>query len=169
VFIVIAAFGLAVANGVVVAPSGELATKISPQDVKTIQIVDEVMVRAIDSLFVGEKNIYGPYALTGNSEDPMFSSMSVYASAGLTESSDSVGMAYQVTPTSRLADTCAACWTDIIDSIGDGGFKKAISSLPAGNFIWFQIRSEEGAGNILLQKPVRVVFKKSNTFYTTTK
>ena len=95
----------------VVAASGAMQPKHSPSDIVVIDLTDDDVTDANDSLAVDEYLVVGPFALSASEGEPMFKGFQVHVPNGVLASGDSVDISYQILPGRSITDTITAMWT----------------------------------------------------------
>lgn len=140
------------------------ATKYAmPGDVVVIDLHDNDVTDAADTVGADTVNYYGPYALTDANGMPMFAGFRITTGTGCVAAGDSFSISYQVISGTTLADTVGT-WTEIDTTASTGEEFPYISldSLP-GKSIVFRLLNVDSS-QIEIANYVRVIFKKAFTW-----
>lgn len=131
-----------------------------PGDVYVVELHDNDVTDAADTVGADTVNYYGPYALTDANGTPMFAGFRITTGTSVVASGDSFAISYQVISGTTLADTVGT-WT-AIDTSATGGEEFpyiSLDSLP-GKSIVFRLLNVDST-QIEIANYIRVVFKKA--------
>jgi hypothetical protein len=145
----------------VIVPSG---AEIGPADVMAVQLGPCKGDTTYDTLDASAAPNFFVLSLAKNATRPMFKYMATMAPLGAIKTSgDSVAIAYQLLPSTKLSDTLSAGWT-VMDTIPNAGKNGAVVDLSAkvGMAIVFKITNIDATG-INIVKPIRIVFKENSS------
>lgn len=134
----------------------------NPGDVVWVTLHDNLPTASDSFKTADTVQLYGPYALAKDNKDCEFKSFRVYFQGGLANG-DSVDLAYQIIPGSKMSDTVTSAWT-VVDTFAVGGKYPAqvdISAKP-GRAIVFKITNIDATESDISDW-VRVAFRRNAT------
>lgn len=135
--------------------------KSSPQDVKIVNIQDGTN-DGTDSIGADSSNYYGPISVASGAGNPMYAGFQIWIEDGLA-SGDSVGISYQLVPTTNITDTLNV-WTgiDTFQAAGEVTPYTDISSL-VGQSLFLRLLNLSASSSELPDQ-IYLMFKENVTY-----
>lgn len=135
-----------------------------PADINVVELFDTDVTDAIDSVGVDSFVVLGPYKLCAADGQPMYAAFKAFYAPDFMATGDSAVLEYAFTTGASLADTTPTFTAvDTATDAGEAGAYTAFTSQAARGIV-FKIKAI-GDTQLVIKKAIKILFKKSGTFY----